>query len=809
MILDEGLAMMKEISSIEICGANFKKPTCLNLFDPTDGIKIKTTKGALLYGRNGSGKSTIARGFRQIAGEMLPIISGATILDKDYSSIDLSKDERQNIFVFDEEYVDKNVKLQEDHLDTIVMLGEQVDLSEKIEMAKKECNAAKASLDAQEKICGEYRDQQSIKSPQYYIQKLRCALQGDDNWAGRDKEIRHTRQNTGVKDNTYQQFLNITPSKSRSELIVDFKRLQHDMEAAITGASIIEQSVPQIPEKYNSYDEVEIQKLLSQKIERPEFSERERFLLKLVQQSGSHVLLERKEVLELSETKSCPYCLQELSPEYKNDLLQSIEKILSKAVEEHRQILRDKIWGEMNIDLFSFEKLESVSVCKELISQIDDAVKSNNNLLQQKIDNPYEPISTEAASIHSLLSQLSTTLVSLENERVEFNKKSKRIDPFQDELTRINSEIAHYDIIDLAGQYDKQCKEFKTEQARYENFKTDYLFKEKMFQDLEAQRSSVTVAINVINNYLKYIFFEEDRLRIEYDDGVYRLLSHGQKVKPREISVGERNIIGLCYFFTSILKGKEEKNAYNDECLIIIDDPISSYDMENRIGILSFLKYELSAFLEGNTETKVLIMTHDLMTFYDIHKIFEEIIEKCKQQENMREIKFNEFELRDEKIFPFQYKNRHEYSELVQTIYKYGLGEAGDQSIVIGNIMRQVLEAFATFEFRKGINKVSTDDYILSLLDCQEFKDYFKNLMYRLVLHGGSHKEEYVKSMNDLNFFTLISEKEKERTAKDILCFIYCLNKPHLLSHLRTVDPDAESKLNLWCQDIRKRSTVM
>lgn len=70
--------MMKEISSIEICVANFKKPTCLNLFDPTDGNKIKTTKGALLYGRNVSGKSTIA-------GEMLPTISRATIFDKDYS----------------------------------------------------------------------------------------------------------------------------------------------------------------------------------------------------------------------------------------------------------------------------------------------------------------------------------------------------------------------------------------------------------------------------------------------------------------------------------------------------------------------------------------------------------------------------------------------------------------------------------------------------------------------------------------------------------------------------------------------------
>lgn len=800
--------MLKEISGIEICGANFKKPTDLNLFDPTDGKKIKTIKGALLYGRNGSGKSTIARGFRQIAGEVLPTISRATVFDKDHNPINLSKDERKDIFVFDEEYVDKNVKLQEDHLETIVMLGEQVDLSEKIKVAKEECNAAKTLLDAQERVCSKYNDRQNIKCPQYYLLKLRWALQGDDGWAGRDKEIRNGRQNTAVRDDTYKQFLNITPSKPRSELIVDFKRVQQDLEAARAGASIIEQPVPQIPEKYNLYDELEIEKLLSQKIERPEFSEREQFLLKLVQQKGIHVLIERKELLERSETKSCPYCLQELTPGYKVDLIQSIEKILNEAAEDHRKILREKIWGEMYIDLFPFEKLDGFSTCKELMMQIDEAIKSNNNLLQQKIDNPYEPISTGIASIHSLLSQLTIALANLENKRVAHNKKARSTEPFLKELTRINSEIAHYDIIDLAGQYDKQCEESKAEQARYENLKADYLLKEKAVQALEAQRSSVTVAIDVMNNYMKYIFFEEDRLRIEYDDGVYRLLSHGQKVKPREVSVGERNIIGLCYFFTGILKGKEEKDAYNDEYLIIVDDPISSYDMENRIGILSFLKYELSAFLEGNTETRVLIMTHDLMTFYDAHKILEEIIEKCKQQWNMGQIKFNRFELRDEEIIPFQYKSRHEYSELIQTIYKFGLGQAGDKSIVIGNIMRQVLEAFATFEFKKGIDKVSTDDDILSLLGCQEFKVYFKNLMYRLVLHGGSHKEEYVKSMNDLNFFTLISEKEKERTAKDILCFIYCLNKPHLLAHLKDVDPDAESKLNLWCQDIRKRSAA-
>ena len=47
----------------------------------------------------------------------------------------MTESEKKKIFIFDEDYVDKNVKLQEDHLDTIVMLGKQADLTEQIAKA--------------------------------------------------------------------------------------------------------------------------------------------------------------------------------------------------------------------------------------------------------------------------------------------------------------------------------------------------------------------------------------------------------------------------------------------------------------------------------------------------------------------------------------------------------------------------------------------------------------------------------------------------------------------------------------------------
>jgi len=116
--------------------------------------------------------------------------------------------------------------------------------------------------------------------------------------------------------------------------------------------------------------------------------------------------------------------------------------------------------------------------------------------------------------------------------------------------------------------------------------------------------------------------------------------------------------------------------------------------------------------------------------------------------------------------------------------------------------MRQMLEAFSTFLYKKGIEEVSADQNILSCLPEPEYRNYFENLMYRLVLNNGSHKLDQTKAMSDLNFFTVVSKDEKQRTAKEVLCFIYLLNKRHLLEHLDGCD-NVETNLSLWCENIK------
>lgn len=60
---------------------------------------------------------------------------------------------------------------------------------------------------------------------------------------------------------------------------------------------------------------------------------------------------------------------------------------------------------------------------------------------------------------------------------------------------------------------------------------------------------------------------------------------------------------------------------------------------------------------------------------------------------------------------------------------------------------------------------------------------------------------DQTKAMADINCFADISKEEKQRTAKEILCFIYLLNKRHLLSHLEGCG-NVENLL-LGCTDIK------
>jgi len=73
--------------------------------------------------------------------------------------------------------------------------------------------------------------------------------------------------------------------------------------------------------------------------------------------------------------------------------------------------------------------------------------------------------------------------------------------------------------------------------------------------------------------------------------------------------------------------------------------------------------------------------------------------------------------------------------------------------------------------------------------------------MYRIVLNEGSHRYDQTRNMQ-MDFFSMISETERRRTAKEILCFMYLLNKPHMRAHLGDQNCGV---IETWCEEVRGR----
>lgn len=769
--------MIDKVAGVSLIGGFFEKEGEFKFYD-NDKFKV-----ALTYGKNGSGKSSISKAIYELSRNNFNEYSKVELFDFDHKSIEVDEKTRNAIHVYNENYINSNLRLQDDGLDTIVMLGEQLELDDTIQQLKKEYDVNESEIQKNKENYEKISDPKNILSPEYYKKEMITTLKGENGWAAIDASIKFNKKNSSVNANVIESIAKEKSDRGKDKINKEFMEL-HEEYIKATNSSKNNDSIER-PDSYLSLA-LTISDLLETKIDQPIINEHEKIIMNQIQNGDQKFVERAKKQFSDNKIDICPFCLQEITQTYKEELVKSINQVLNKEVDDHINQLKKIELKPFEISLESFENIDKSQVRKinELVGELNTKIEYAESKIKQKIENVYQPISEEL-DFSQIVAKMNEAIEVLENKRRVFNENIDKIKSIHDQLIKLNKQKAWYSISSEYNKYKQQqekLEEIIRNKEVYKNKATEIL---KKIEQLEAKKKNVSIALETMNNYLEYIFFEKGRLKLEVSGNQYRIISRNNPILLKNLSLGERNAIALCYFFSKLQENYSIQDSFKEQLLILLDDPISSFDIENKIGIYSFLRSMINKIVNNNSKSKVLVFTHEIEVMYHFEKVCKDI-----------DVKFKSHILANQGLDNFNPKKYNEYTNMMKTVYKYANQEEDYQiyNNTIGNTMRRVLEAFGTFSYKKGIDKVSCDTQILGLIDEEKKRAYFENLMYRLVLNTESHSEEATRAMPELDFYSFIGETERVRTAKDVLCFIYLLNPLHILSHLDN---------GKWCQNVK------
>lgn len=579
--------MFEQFKNIIIKGGCFEKETELELF--------KNEKISVLYGRNGSGKTTISNCIKEV-------IKPQEARNPEFSvssNIEIPAEKEDSVFIFNEDFIREQVRVEKDGINVIVMLGEQVELDNQINIKKAELqlieNELKLLLDEKQN----YENAKNLSSPQYCFNQIKKALHKDNDWAELDSNIKENKTKSRVTEDLINQLLNLTESgesieelnQQLKENLNVYRKSKDSQELNWSSKTIL------LPKNLD-----DLSALLRKTIENPLLSEREQRLFSVF---SSHPKYQQdtKNIIE-GDWDICPLCFQNISHEHKHDLKNILQNFLNKEADIYRELLDEAIiqYENLDADLPSFPG----DLNRDIVERANNAMRALNKVLikcrsvinarQEKLyDTIQEPFSEQDNENYkkavedwaSILEKL-TYCVKKFNESVTARKKLKTL------LLNQNNLLARKRHSALLLNYKRAINKAQVNAKNIQLKNNEYGTKNNEIQLLKAQKERTDIALDYINKELHYVFFSSRKVTLEAGDGCYKLKINGKGVRPHKLSVGERNVLGLCYFFAKLFGGKTNKRKYNSEYLLVIDDPVSSFDYGNRVGVMSLLRYQFS-----------------------------------------------------------------------------------------------------------------------------------------------------------------------------------------------------------------------
>lgn len=194
-----------------------------------------------------------------------------------------------------------------------------------------------------------------------------------------------------------------------------------------------------------------------------------------------------------------------------------------------------------------------------------------------------------------------------------------------------------------------------------------------------------------LNTLFKVVFPYRKIEITDNDDGTgYFLKRDGANCTFSSLSEGEKNFIALAYFIYSI---NDAQNKLTDDGIVIIDDPVSSLDKQAIFQIFSIIVNEI----KKNSSRQYFLLTHNLDFLGHLKEVFSKQIEK----ENVRLMSVAATNggcvIGD--MDSLLKNHRSDYYYVFSVLYGFKEACGLEDSYLVVNLLRRWLETFLEFKF--------------------------------------------------------------------------------------------------------------
>jgi len=288
---------------------------------------------------------------------------------------------------------------------------------------------------------------------------------------------------------------------------------------------------------------------------------------------------------------------------------------------------------------------------------------------------------------------------------------------------------------------------------------------ENKIETLENEIIEHRRSAGLLNNDLRE-YLGHDELRLEVMKTGYVIKRSGETAS--HLSEGEQTAIALLYFLRSL----EDRSFDLKRGVVVLDDPVSSLDANALFSAFGFIR-------ERTQEVgQLFILTHNFTFFCQVRNWFHHLKGQNKKDINSRPARFFMLTCYAEastrcaklqRLDPLLEKYNSEYHYLFAYIYRIATeksyAELG-QYYLLPNIARRVLEAFLTFR-RPNI------DNLWEKLKSISYDEQKKIKIYRFV-NVYSHNEEIEEFGHDLSILS-----ETKNVLRDLLELIKTEDDKH------------------------------